>query len=60
MEKYLGEARPRFVQEHDGGLRSTDPLAFTDTKPYRQRLESSIEGTGFNDAVITATGVCGL
>jgi acetyl-CoA carboxylase carboxyl transferase subunit beta len=46
-------------QEHDGGLRSTDPLAFTDTKPYRQRLESSIEGTGVNDAVITASGRIG-
>ena len=40
----------------DGGLRSTDPLNFTDTKPYRTRLESSIEATGQKDAVIAATG----
>jgi acetyl-CoA carboxylase carboxyl transferase subunit beta len=45
--------------EHDSGLRSTDPLLFTDTKPYRQRLEASIAGTGLNDAVITATGRVG-
>src|SRR5512134_3734965 len=46
-------------QEHDAGLRSTDPLAFTDTKPYRQRLAASIESTGLNDAVITASGQIG-
>ncbi|MEO6212737.1 MAG: acetyl-CoA carboxylase, carboxyltransferase subunit beta [Vicinamibacterales bacterium] len=42
--------------EHDPGLRSIDPLKFTDTKPYSTRLETSIEGTGLQDAVITATG----
>jgi acetyl-CoA carboxylase carboxyl transferase subunit beta len=45
--------------EHDSGLASTDPLQFTDTKPYRTRLESSLEGTGLKDAVITATGRVG-
>jgi acetyl-CoA carboxylase carboxyl transferase subunit beta len=44
-------------EEYDGGLTSTDPLSFTDTKPYRKRLESSIESTGLKDAVITATGM---
>jgi acetyl-CoA carboxylase carboxyl transferase subunit beta len=43
-------------QEHDRALTSTDPLSFTDTKPYRQRLEASIAGSGLQDAVITATG----
>ena len=42
--------------EHDRGLQSTDPLQFTDTKPYAQRLKASIAGTGMSDAVITATG----
>jgi len=42
--------------EYDQGLTSTDPLSFTDTKPYRSRLESSIAATGLQDAVITATG----
>jgi len=42
--------------EHDAGLRSTDPLQFTDTKPYHKRLETTIASTGMLDAVITATG----
>ena len=46
-------------EEHDAGLTSTDPLQFTDTKPYRQRLEASIKNTGLQDAVITATGRVG-
>ena len=46
-------------EEHDAGLMSTDPLHFTDTKPYRQRLESSMEATGLRDAVIAASGRVG-
>ncbi|MGE3274666.1 MAG: acetyl-CoA carboxylase, carboxyltransferase subunit beta [Vicinamibacterales bacterium] len=42
--------------EHDPGLRSNDPLQFTDTKPYRDRLASSRRATGREDAVILATG----
>jgi acetyl-CoA carboxylase carboxyl transferase subunit beta len=42
--------------EHDADLMSTDPLRFTDTKPYRKRLESTVQATGAKDAVITATG----
>jgi acetyl-CoA carboxylase carboxyl transferase subunit beta len=42
--------------EHDPGLRSTDPLQFTDTKKYRDRLASSIKATGLNDAVIVGSG----
>jgi acetyl-CoA carboxylase carboxyl transferase subunit beta len=42
--------------EHDRGLRSTDPLRFRDTKPYSERLKTTIESTGCSDAVITATG----
>ena len=43
-------------QEYDSGLKSLDPLQFTDTKPYRKRLESSMASTGLKDAVICATG----
>jgi acetyl-CoA carboxylase carboxyl transferase subunit beta len=43
-------------RDFDAGLTSIDPLTFTDTKPYRKRLEASIVSTGLNDAVITATG----
>ena len=42
--------------EYDKDLVSTDPLHFTDTKPYRSRLEASIESTGLKDAIITASG----
>ena len=43
-------------EEHDASLVSTDPLGFVDTKPYRQRLESSIAASGLRDALILATG----
>ena len=46
-------------QEYDSGLTSTDPLSFTDTKPYRTRLAASIAATGLKDAVITASGRIG-
>ena len=42
--------------EFDKELTSTDPLGFTDTKPYKARLKSSIAATGMKDAVIVATG----
>jgi acetyl-CoA carboxylase carboxyl transferase subunit beta len=43
-------------EEFDTGLTSVDPLQFTDTKPYRKRLESSEASTGMKDAVTTARG----
>ncbi len=43
-------------QEHDAGLASTDPLGFTDTKPYRDRLRASQAATGLLDAVIVGSG----
>ena len=42
--------------EYDKGLVSTDPLSFTDTKPYKQRLAASTQATGLKDAVIVASG----
>ncbi len=42
--------------EHDSDLVSTDPLEFTDTKPYKARLKAGIEATGLKDAVVTASG----
>src|SRR4029453_15518807 len=42
--------------EHFLNLVSNDPLKFTDTKPYRERLETTIEATGLKDSVIVATG----
>src|SRR6201995_1225812 len=40
----------------DSNLVSTDPLKFTDLKPYSSRLKRSQESTGLNDAVINARG----
>jgi acetyl-CoA carboxylase carboxyl transferase subunit beta len=42
--------------EHFQNLTSNDPLKFTDTKPYRNRLKDTIAKTGIKDAVIIATG----
>jgi acetyl-CoA carboxylase carboxyl transferase subunit beta len=42
--------------EHFPGLMSNDPLTFTDTKPYRDRLRSTIAKTGMKDALVVATG----
>ena len=42
--------------EQDATLRSNDPLTFTDTKPYRDRLEASSKATGMPDAVIVGVG----
>ncbi len=43
----------------DGGLRSTDPLNFTDVKPYKQRLSKAREQTGLDDAILNAVGQMG-
>jgi len=43
----------------DTGLRSTDPLNFTDIKPYKQRLRKAQEQTGLNDAILNAVGQMG-
>ena len=37
-------------------LKSTDPLQFTDLKPYAQRLAQALKKTGLNDAIINAVG----
>ena len=42
--------------EHFLNLTSNDPLEFTDTKPYKDRLQKTIAETGLNDAIIVATG----
>src|SRR6185312_4800443 len=40
-------------------LKSTDPLEFTDLKPYRSRLAKARTDTGLNDAVVNALGLLG-
>lgn len=43
----------------DGGLRSTDPLNFTDVKAYKKRLRAAQEATGLDDAILNAVGQLG-
>jgi acetyl-CoA carboxylase carboxyl transferase subunit beta len=43
----------------DGGLRSTDPLEFSDVKPYKSRLKAAREQTGLDDAILNAVGLLG-
>jgi acetyl-CoA carboxylase carboxyl transferase subunit beta len=40
-------------------LRSTDPLQFTDLKPYKRRLAEAQKKTGLNDAIVNALGHIG-
>jgi acetyl-CoA carboxylase carboxyl transferase subunit beta len=44
------------IETQDETLASTDPLNFTDTRPYKSRLEKSKASTGLKDAIINATG----
>jgi len=41
----------------DGNLSSTDPLKFTDLKPYAARLKTAQKLTGLKDAIINARGL---
>ena len=43
----------------DGGLRSTDPLRFTDLKSYTDRLAKAEQDTGIPDAILAARGSLG-
>jgi acetyl-CoA carboxylase carboxyl transferase subunit beta len=40
-------------------LKSTDPLQFTDLKPYKSRLKKAQANTGLNDAIVNALGLLG-
>jgi acetyl-CoA carboxylase carboxyl transferase subunit beta len=43
-------------EELDKGLESMDPLGFTDSKRYRDRLKSTKKATGESDAFISGVG----
>src|SRR5215472_4710114 len=43
-------------QVKDEKLASTDPLAFSDTRPYKARLQKGQSETGLKDAIINAEG----
>ncbi len=40
-------------EQWDAGVVSDDPLSFSDTKPYRERLAAAQEATGLGEAVLT-------
>jgi acetyl-CoA carboxylase carboxyl transferase subunit beta len=42
--------------EFDADLASSDPLRFSDTKPYTQRLKDAQHKLGMKDAILTAEG----
>jgi acetyl-CoA carboxylase carboxyl transferase subunit beta len=44
------------IETSDESLASTDPLSFTDTRPYKTRLEKSQNDVGLKDAIINASG----
>lgn len=46
-------ADPGSFEEEDGDLRSADPLAFFDLRPYVERLAEAELGTGLGDAILT-------
>tara|TARA_Y100000816_G_scaffold283765_1_gene261028 strand:- start:33 stop:875 length:843 start_codon:yes stop_codon:yes gene_type:complete len=43
-------------EEYDSDMSSEDPLKFTDTKSYKDRVKKTIKATGLNDAIRTALG----
>ncbi|MBI4462960.1 MAG: acetyl-CoA carboxylase carboxyltransferase subunit beta [Acidobacteria bacterium] len=53
LELLLDDGR---YTEHDPNLVSTDPLKFTDTRSYEERLRAAEQGTGLKDAIIFAAG----
>jgi acetyl-CoA carboxylase carboxyl transferase subunit beta len=44
------------IDTADDNLASNDPLNFTDTRPYKSRLQKSQAETGLKDAIINASG----
>ena len=46
-------------KELDKKMRSTDPLAFSDTKKYKERIKEAIRKSELQDAVRTGTGTLG-
>ena len=43
----------------DGELKSTDPLHFSDLRPYKAKLAKAQADTGLNDAMVNALGLLG-
>jgi acetyl-CoA carboxylase carboxyl transferase beta subunit len=50
---------PGSLQPWDADVVSDDPLRFSDTRPYRERLEEARERTGLGEAVLTGAATLG-
>jgi acetyl-CoA carboxylase carboxyl transferase subunit beta len=58
-ERLAGLFDNGLYEEVDRGVQPTDPLAFKDTKAYKDRLKRYQEITGMKDAVINGVGMVG-
>ncbi len=54
-ERIATIADPGTFVERDAGLESADPLEFTGTAPYRDKIREYQEKTGLPDAILTGT-----
>jgi acetyl-CoA carboxylase carboxyl transferase beta subunit len=52
LERISQLADPGSFEEAASGLRSADPLAFVDVRPYPERLAAAMEATGLEDAMV--------
>jgi acetyl-CoA carboxylase carboxyl transferase beta subunit len=52
LERISQLADPGTFEEAASGLRSADPLAFVDLKPYPERLAAAASATGLDDAMV--------
>jgi acetyl-CoA carboxylase carboxyl transferase subunit beta len=52
LERISQLADPGTFEEAASGLRSADPLAFVDVRPYPERLAAAMEATGLEDAMV--------
>ena len=50
---------PGTFEELDAELAPADPLGFTDSKRYRDRLKSTLKASGLRDAFVSGTGALG-
>jgi acetyl-CoA carboxylase carboxyl transferase subunit beta len=55
LERIAQLADPGTFEEAASGLRSADPLAFVDRKPYRDRLAEASAATGLDDAMVVGS-----
>jgi acetyl-CoA carboxylase carboxyl transferase beta subunit len=52
LERIAQLSDPGTFEEAASGLRSADPLAFVDSRPYPERLAAAASATGLDDAMV--------